>query len=127
MSINVQIYNHTARIVMSDRFDFHVHRDFKNAYAPLLDNAAVHEIEIEMSKLAYMDSAALGMLMLLYERAKSANKCVVLCNPSNVVATLFEVANFDRIFNIRNMASSNMEGRKSVYGNLMPEVVPAAT
>ena len=78
MAINVQIYDRSARIAMSGRFDFQVHRDFKDAYTPLLDNAAVREIEVEMSKVDYLDSSALGMLMLLNERAKAANKPVSL-------------------------------------------------
>lgn len=101
MTINAQIHDHSARITMSGRFDFKVHRDFKDAYAPLLDDAAVHRIDIEMSQVDYIDSSALGMLMLLHERAKSANKTVELPNPSRAVSQMLDVANFDRVFNIR--------------------------
>lgn len=104
MAINIQIRNRSARISMAGRFDFKVHRDFKDAYTPLLDNAAVHEIEIEMSKVNYMDSSALGMLILLNERANAANKTVVLLNASGAVSQLLEVANFSRIFNIKHAA-----------------------
>ena len=103
MAINVQIQDRSARIAMTGRFDFEVHRDFKNAYMPLINNGTVREIEIEMSKVDYLDSAALGMLMLLNERAKEANKPVALLNTSNVVSQVLEVANFSKIFNIRNM------------------------
>lgn len=102
MAINVQIRDSVARITMFGRFDFQVHREFKDAYTPLLSNAAVREIEIEMSKVVYLDSSALGMLMLLNERVKEANKSVVLLNVSNVVAQVLEVANFSKIFNIKN-------------------------
>lgn len=102
MAINVQIRDRLACIAMSGRFDFEVHRDFKGAYMPLLDDAALHEIEIEMNKVDYLDSAALGMLMLLNERAKEASKPVTLLNPSRVVSQVLEVANFGKIFNIRN-------------------------
>lgn len=102
MAINVQINNHMARIVMSGRFDFEIHRDFKNAYIPLVNNATVREIELELSKVDYLDSAALGMLMLLNERAKEANKPVSLLNASGVASKVMEVANFSRIFNIKN-------------------------
>ena len=104
MAINVQVIDHSARIAMSGRFDFQVHRDFRDAYTPVLDNAAVREIEIEMSKVDYLDSSALGMLMLLNERAKAANKPVSLLNTSGVVSQVLEVANFSRIFNIKNKA-----------------------
>ena len=87
---------------MSGRFDFEVHRNFKNAYLSLIDNAAVREIGIEMSKVDYLDSAALGMLMLLNERAKEARKQVTLLNASGVALQVMEVANFSKIFNIKN-------------------------
>lgn len=102
MAINVQINDHMALIVMSGRFEFQMHHDFKDAYMPLINNAAVREIELELSKVDYLDSAALGMLMLLNERAKEANKPVALLNVSGVVSQVMEVANFSKIFNIKN-------------------------
>ena len=102
MDINVQIRNSSARISLSGRFDFDLHRDFSNVYSPLLANAAVKEIEIELSKVDYLDSAALGMLMLLNERAKDAGKSILLLNISDVVSKIFAVANFHRMFKIKN-------------------------
>ena len=101
MGINTQVRDSVARISMSGRFDFQVHREFKEAYTQLMDNAAVREIEVEMSKVDYLDSSALGMLMLLNERAKAVNKSVTLLNTSGVVSQVLEVANFSKIFNIK--------------------------
>ncbi|MDP4030259.1 MAG: STAS domain-containing protein [Gallionella sp.] len=105
MTINVQIQGNVARIDMYGRFDFQVHREFKDAYTPLLDNSAVREIEIEMSRVDYLDSSALGMLMLLNERAKAAGKPVTLLNTSGVVSQVLGVANFSKIFNIKQTGS----------------------
>lgn len=102
MAINVQISGGVACIHMHGRFDFQVHREFKDAYTPLLDNPEVREIEVEMGKVDYLDSSALGMLMLLNERSKAVNKPVALLNTSGVVSQVLEVANFSRIFNIKN-------------------------
>lgn len=101
MTIEVQITGNIARIKMAGQFNFQVHRAFKDAYTALLDNAAVSEIEVEMSKLDYMDSSALGMLMLLNERAKAVNKSISLLNATGVVSQVLEVANFGKIFNIK--------------------------
>jgi len=103
MAINVQIQGNVARIDMYGRFDFQVHREFKDAYTPLLDNSAVREIEIEMSRVDYLDSSALGMLMLLNERAKAVSKPVTLLNTSGVVSQVLGVANFSKIFNIKQV------------------------
>lgn len=101
MAISVQIAGDIARIMMSGQFNFQVHRAFKDAYIELLDNPEIHGIEVEMSKLDYMDSSALGMLMLLNERAKTLNKSITLLNAFGVVAQVLEVANFGKIFNIK--------------------------
>jgi len=101
MAITVQIHDHSARISMSGRFDFQVHREFKEAYTSLIEDVTVHEIEVEMSNVDYIDSSALGMLMLLNERAKAGNKSVVLLNASGVVSQVLEVANFSKIFTIK--------------------------
>jgi anti-anti-sigma factor len=90
-----------ARISMTGRFDFEVHREFKDAYTGLLGNVALREIEVEMNKVDYLDSSALGMLILMNDRAKNANKSVILLNPSKVVAQVLDVANFGKIFNIK--------------------------
>jgi len=101
MTIDIRVRDHAARITMSGRFDFEVHRDFKNAYMTLLDKGAVREIEIEMSKVNYLDSAALGMLMLLHDRAKDAQKKVSLLNASSESMQVMEIANFSKIFTIK--------------------------
>jgi len=101
MSINTRINDPLARISMSGRFDFKVHRDFKEAYIHLLDNASISEIEIDMGKVDYMDSSALGMLMLLKERAAALKKTVSLLNTTGAVSQLLEVANFSKVFNFK--------------------------
>jgi anti-anti-sigma factor len=100
MTLETQIRDNAARIIMKGRFDFQIHKEFKESYIKLFDNPDVRQIEIEMSQLEYLDSSALGMLMLLNERAKSVNKTISLVNPSGVVDQVLEVANFNRLFNI---------------------------
>lgn|SRR5512135_3288376 len=98
-----QVQNSAARIVISGRLAFEAHTDFKNAYMPLLDNALVHDIELEMSKVNYVDIAGLGMLLLMSERATVANKSVTLLNVCGVVSAELEFANFSKIFTIKNV------------------------
>lgn len=104
MAASIHVRNGVGRIAMSGRFDFQVHREFKDAYTTLFDKPEVSEIEVELSHVDYLDSSALGMLMLLNERAKAGGKSVVLLNASDVVAQVLEVANFGKIFTIRRAA-----------------------
>lgn len=108
MSITARIYGTVASITILGRFDFKVHREFKGAYASLIGNAAVQKIEVEMIDVDYLDSSALGMLMLLHERAKADNKSVVLLlGKGGVVAHVLEVANFGKIFKLQHVRSKH--------------------
>lgn len=108
MPIITRTFDKVASITISGRFDFQVHREFKGAYAPLIGNAEVQEIEIEMNNVDYLDSSALGMLMLLNERAKNDHKSVILLlGRGSVVAHVLEVANFNKIFQIKHVRSAS--------------------
>ena len=98
MGISVNIRDHVARISISGRFDFQTHRDFKAGYAPSLENPAIREFEIELSQVDYLDSSALGIMMLLRERAQSAGKTVVLVRPNPAIVQILDIANFNKLF-----------------------------
>ncbi len=100
MSIHSELHDGTARITISGRFDSGLYQDFKSTYLPLLDNRAVRTIEVDVSQVAYLDSGALGMLVLLNETAKNANKSVSLISLPGPVANVLKIANADKLFSI---------------------------
>lgn len=101
MAVNTQIFGRSACINISGRFDFDVQHEFTDAYTQLLGDPAVHEIEIEMSDVDYIDDSALGLLLLLHYRALAVNKMVVLRNISSVASHKLKAANFDGLFDLR--------------------------
>jgi len=101
MAIEVQIRDYSACIAMSGCFDYKTWRIFTNVYLPLLDNAALSEICVDLTKVDYLDSSAMGMLLLLNERAQANNKQVTLHITSNFVLRAFKFARFSKIFNIK--------------------------
>ena len=82
------------------RFDFNVHREFKNAYMALLNDAAVHSITVNLAAVDYLDSSALGMLLMFREGGQSANKQISLSNPNQTVVKILDIANFNKLFTI---------------------------
>ncbi|HEX5337960.1 MAG TPA: STAS domain-containing protein [Gallionella sp.] len=112
MTINTQTQGNKARMIISDPFDSSVYKEFKNAYAPLLADPAVHTIAIDLSGTKYLDSAALGMLVQLDAVAKSAKKTVTLISVPGRVSEILKVANADKLFSI-NLPS----GMKLDLGN----------
>lgn len=100
MQINVDTVGNTTTIHLNGRFNFDSHREFRGAYDPHLSNTTVSNLEINLSKVEYLDSSALGMLLMLRERAQAANKKLTLCKPSPSVAQILDIANFSRLFEI---------------------------
>ena len=101
MNITVATAGQVGTIHMSGRFDFNAHRAFKEAYDPLLQQKGVSSIEIDLSGVEYMDSSALGMLLLLRERSETEGKTVALVRPNNTLLQILDIANFKKLFTIR--------------------------
>jgi anti-anti-sigma factor len=87
-------------IKLAGRFDFNDHRSIKAAYEPSLQQTEVKKLEIDMADIEYLDSSALGMLMLMRERVLAAGKTVVLSKPNKTVAQILDIANFGKLFTI---------------------------
>lgn len=85
---------------LGGRFDFNVHREFKEAYSALLNDASVESIQVNMAEVNYLDSSALGMLLMLRERVQTANKQISLSKPNPTVAQILDIANFQKLFTI---------------------------
>ncbi len=100
MGISANVTGNSATINMTGRFDFSVQRDFKSAYDSLLTNPAIGEILVNLAGVDYLDSSALGMLLMLRERSIAAAKTLKLCRPTASVAQILEIANFSKLFTI---------------------------
>jgi len=98
--IGVKSTNDAFVIALAGRFDFTTHRDFRKAGEDALESSNI-TIEINMAKVDYLDSAALGMLLLLREKANNLNRTVSLTHCHNFVQEVLNVANFGKLFTLR--------------------------
>lgn len=101
MQVKVQIDNGKARLSLNGRFDFNSHREFRNAYEEAIKGYKVDDVEVDLGGVDYIDSSALGMLLLFKEKAAVENKKVILVNCHGTVLQILKVANFDKLFVIR--------------------------
>ena len=87
-------------INIDGRFDFNLHKDFRELYSSYNVDNKVREYVIDLSDTKYMDSSALGMLLLLreYSGGDTGNIKIVGCNPE--IQEILEISNFDRLFKI---------------------------
>lgn len=98
MNVSVHHVNGQARLELRGRFDFTSHRDFKHAYESAFATGDVGEVVVDMREVEYLDSSALGMLLLLRDKGKSLSKPVSLANCTGSVRDVLRVANFDKLF-----------------------------
>ena len=99
VQVSKNIQDKAMTISITGRFDFGTHKEFRSAYQDL--NGLFSSYIVDMKDVEYIDSSALGMLLLLLEHGKSCGGKVVIagCNPD--IARILKIANFDKLFDIR--------------------------
>ena len=100
MDIQTTINADKATLRLKGRFQFDSHREFRSAYEALISNPAVRIVVLNFSEVAYLDSSALGMLLLLREKLANVRKEVEIAGANGTVKQVLDVANFARLFRI---------------------------
>ena len=84
-------------IAIKGRFDFAKHQEFRDAYEELSPAPAC--VVVDLKEATYLDSSALGMLLLLKERV--GTKPIILSNAKGTVKSVLEIANFHQLFTMK--------------------------
>ncbi|MCR9261269.1 MAG: STAS domain-containing protein [Pseudomonadaceae bacterium] len=100
MSIKSQLDDNLQKLIIAidGRFDFSAHKDFRDAYEDLEEKP--HSYRIDMSEAQYIDSSALGMLLLLRDHAGGDSADVEIVNCNADVKKILTISNFDQLFTI---------------------------
>lgn len=99
MQTNVTNREDKSVIILQGRFDFNAHREFREAVDQAIKEA-VREIQVDLGEVDYLDSSALGMLLMLRDKAKGAGKAVALANARGSVKQVIDIANFGKLFTL---------------------------
>ena len=94
-SIVTKKTDNTVEIDVIGQFDYQCQRDFRNAYR--YEPQGVVYV-INMFRTEVLDSAALGMLLLLRDHAgrEAANITIKGCGEN--IMRIFQIASFDKLF-----------------------------
>ncbi len=87
----------TLTIRVSGNLDFKSHAEFRRAYEDA--GARPRSVVIDLAAVDYIDSAALGMLLLLRQHF-GEGVVITVANPKSAVAKILQVANFHRLFKV---------------------------
>jgi anti-anti-sigma factor len=85
-------------ISIKGRFDFGKHQEFRDSYEHL--NQKPSSVVVDLKEATYLDSSALGMLLLLRDHAGGESSDVRVINGSSDVKKILAISNFDKLFDI---------------------------
>lgn len=86
-------------IAVEGRFDFSAHRDFRDTYEQAHEGLKCYTVD--MRDATYLDSSALGMLLLLRDHAGGDSAEVRIVNCNSNVRKILSISNFEQLFEIR--------------------------
>ncbi|MEO5345659.1 MAG: STAS domain-containing protein [Magnetococcus sp. YQC-9] len=96
MPISTHEEDKTVTILLDDKFVFSDHRAFRLTYH---DRPPGTHYIVDFRRVTYMDSSALGMLLLLKEEGAGGDRMRVrLIHCNDQVKKILEVANFSQLF-----------------------------
>ncbi len=90
--------SNTLTINISGRFDFGINQDFRKATDQV--TSTVKAIIVNMARVDYLDSSALGMLLVLRDKVGESNTAVCIRHSNPDVRKILEIANFDKLFTV---------------------------
>jgi anti-anti-sigma factor len=86
-------------IYIQGRFDFSAHQEFRNAYEKL--GKSPSHFRVDLQGTSYLDSSALGMLLLLRDHAGGDRASIDIVNCSQDVKKILLISNFEQLFSIQ--------------------------
>lgn len=97
MSISTSTVGNKHTIKLQGRFDFSVQAEFRSAYEEVTGG---HTFILDFATADYMDSSALGMLLLLRDYAGGDNANIELTNCRAEIKNILEISNFQKLFKL---------------------------
>lgn len=85
-------------IKVMGRFDFSLHNDFREAYEQV--TSEVKTYIVDLGNTLYLDSSALGMLLLLRDFAGAEKSDIRIVKCTDDVRKILSISNFEQLFSI---------------------------
>ena len=100
MSINMTASDegNKVTIAVAGKFDFQLYDEFRASYADTAGSGV--EYVVDLADTEYLDSSALGMLLLLREHAGGETSSIKITQATAEVRKILDVANFGKLFKL---------------------------
>ncbi|MFB2753592.1 STAS domain-containing protein [Shewanella xiamenensis] len=85
-------------IILPERFDFYYHKNFTRDYQQILTLKDVNHIILDFSRVLYLDSSALGMMVLLYRKTQEKGMSTSVKGAHGQAEEILTIANMQKIY-----------------------------
>ena len=105
MSIEQKINGNVGKLFLSGEIDLDNSTQVRENIKDLIDK--VKTIEVQLSKVNYIDSSGIAALVEGMQLSKSGSKEFCLTDVSNEVMKVIKLAHLDKIFKIKSVTNQN--------------------
>ena len=95
MKITQEIHNKKATLRLEGNFTYTQRKAFQEALKVVCSDP-IEEIVIDLSQVAFLDSAALGLLMISHRQLDGEKRTLSLAYPQPTVRQILELANLHK-------------------------------
>lgn len=99
MEFAIQNHTDTVTVKISGQFTFNDNQRFKHILE-LADTPALRSFVLDFSTVTFIDSAGLGMLLLLRDKCQDKHISVSIISPHGQVEKVLLISKFDQLFTI---------------------------
>lgn len=98
MDMNAQIHAGICNVNMHGQFTFTDNAAFREMVLTKFIDPSIRQVVLHMKDVDFVDSAALGMLLLAHDESVKHKKPLLLEGVVGQVRRIFEMARFDQFF-----------------------------
>ncbi len=99
MQISEQQDNSSVTLVLEGRFDFGARKTFKETVERLQQEGCTHII-LNMEAISFVDSSALGLLVIAHQNLKIKQAQLTIVNPQPYVRQVLDLANVPKMIQV---------------------------
>ncbi len=100
MSVTLNQQAGIGTLSISGNFTFGIHREFRRLSEQALDDPACKQLDMDLAGVQYLDSSALGMLLLAREKAAAQGKQIRLKGATGHALQILQAVKFDQMFEL---------------------------
>ena len=99
--VKIEKTKNVVKIKIDGSFRFENHNEFRNSYSEFLELKEDLSFVLDFARVNFIDSAALGMLLIFKEEVENSKKTPIkIVNSNQELMKIFEIANFGKLFEI---------------------------